>query len=93
MKQRIKEWLKEQPIYQNLRQILLVWTVISAFLVSACIGRSEDLTGHIIFLIVTVAGGIVSLAGWTVVCRKKIRYLLTGNRKKRARKRKWKKGW
>lgn len=93
MKQKIKEWLKEQPIYQNLRQILLVWTVISAFLVSACIGRSEDLTGHIIFLIVTVAGGIVSLAGWTVVCKKKIRYLLTGNRKKRARKRKWKKGW
>ena len=84
MKQRIKEWLKEQPLYQNLKQLLLVWTVICAFLVSACIGRSEDLADHLVFRSVTVAGGIVSLVGWMAVYRKKVRYLLSGNHRKQA---------
>ena len=93
MKQRIKEWLKEQPLYQNLKQLLLVWTVICAFLVSACIGRSEDLAEHLVFRSVTVAGGIVSLVGWMAVYRKKVRYLLSGNHRKQAKRWKWKRGW
>lgn len=92
MKQKIKEWLLKQSLYQNLKQALLIVTVFFAFLISVCIGRSEDLKGHIVFLVLTWISGAVCVIGWTDVARRKICCFLYGTGRKRARKRKWKLG-
>ena len=92
MKQRMLEWLKQQSIYQNMKQILLIGTVVCAFLVSVCIGRSTVAARHRIFQFLALSGGIVCLAGWLEVGREKVTRFLHGNRRRQRKRRKWNTG-
>lgn len=92
MRQKVKGWLKQQSLCQNLKQILLILTVIFSFCVSVCIGRSEDLKEHEIFLLLTWILGLACMTGWIWTGKKKFRRFLCEKQKTRAKKRKWQRG-